>query len=189
MSDQNDYGYGRDQRGPYSTPEGRPYAQGGHIPPAPHVGPPAKRKRRGLRVVVAVVTICTLGIIGVVSCTALMFNGAIDATRDDVRPVPSEPGPKVPQATPSTKPVEKAPPRGLRDGMLFVGKDVLPGTYSATVPDGSVGCYWARLSDTDGELESVIANHVAMAGPVSITIKPKDYAVEIRCSGAKWTKR
>ncbi|NUO56012.1 MAG: hypothetical protein HOV78_05075 [Hamadaea sp.] len=188
MSDQNDYGYGRDQRGPYSTPERRPFHQGGHVPPPVPVGRPAKRPASKL--VIAVVSFCMLGIVGVVSCTAAMFNGAIGAANradsaPQVAPPASEPGPPVP----STKPVEKAPTRGLRDGMLFVGKDVFPGTYSTTVPDGAVGCYWARLKDTDGELESVIANHVAMAGPISITVKKSDYAVEVRCEGAKWTKR
>lgn len=95
MSDPNSYG--RDQRGPYSTPEGRPYGQ---LPPI--VGPPIKQRHRVSRVVIAVVGLCTLAIIGVVSCTSLMFDGAIGAAGADKAPVvappKSVPGPKVPAA-------------------------------------------------------------------------------------------
>lgn len=165
--------------------------------PGPYTAPPqppAPKRRRISRVVLAVVAICTLGIIGVVSCTAAMFNGAIGAATNAADPAPvimptkSKP---LGTATPTTrKPVEKAPTNNLpRDGVLLVGPDLKPGTYQATCPEDSiVGCYWARLKDTDGELESVLANNVVgVGGTITLRVKATDYAVEIR-GGATWKR-
>ena len=66
-------------------------------------------------------------------------------------------------------------------GTLIVGQDIQPGRYKAEVVDGLVPiCYWARLSETDGELSSIIANNTAMEGSVYVTIKPDDFAFESR---------
>ncbi|MEU5894458.1 hypothetical protein ABZ835_48000 [Streptomyces sp. NPDC047461] len=43
------------------------------------------------------------------------------------------------------------------DGTFLVGKEVEPGTYRSE-GKGSFGCYWARLSDTTGESDAIIAN-------------------------------
>lgn len=90
----NQYGYGPHQNGPYG-----PYQ------PPQQTPPPPKRRRTG-RIVVAVVVACLVGIIGVGSCTALMFDGAVTAgtndTRPQVQPTRSEPGPSVPTPTPET---------------------------------------------------------------------------------------
>lgn len=173
----------------YDSNQPGQYQQGGPVNNGtPHLVGPPPRKRRAGKIVLIVVGVCTLGIIGVVSCTAAMFNGAINAADNapHVQPTDPEPGPAVP----TTKPVEKAPARGVHDGTLFVGKDVLPGTYVTTVPADSLACYWARLKDTDGELGSVIANKLGEpGGQMVLTIKKTDYAVEVRCDGAKWTKR
>lgn len=193
MNQNDQYGYGPDQRGPYSTPEQRPF---GHVPPESfrQLPPPRKPKRAG-RVVGIVVGFCLVAIALVGGCTALMFDGAIDASKGDsaphVQPPASEPGPAVPSPTtkPGTKPGTKkpAPPTTPRDGMLFVGKDVKPGTYRTTVPADSFGCYAARLKDTDGELTSIITNHLYEAGAQAVlTVKRTDYAIEVRCDGAKW---
>jgi hypothetical protein len=188
MNDNNQYGYGSNQRGPYSTPEQRPFGQ---VPPESFRPLPPPRKRRTGRVVAIVVGLCLLGILTVGSCTALMFDGAIDATKADsaphITPPSTPPGPAVP--SPTTKPGTKkvAPSTVPRDGMLFVGKDVKPGTYRTTVPADSFGCYAARLKDTDGELTSIIANHLYTAGSQAVlTVKATDYAVEVRCDGARW---
>lgn len=190
----NQYGYGPDQRGPYSTPEQRPYGQ---VPPE-HFRPggpirelPKPKRRRTGRVVAIVVGFCLLGIVTVGSCTALMFDGAIDATSGDsaphVQPPVSEPGPAVP--SPTTKPGTKkvAPSTAPRDGMLFVGKDVKPGTYRTTVPADAIGCYAARLKDTDGGIDSIISNNLFEPNTQAVlTVKRTDYALEVRCGGARW---
>ena len=66
-------------------------------------------------------------------------------------------------------------------GTLMVGKEIEPGRYKTEVADGLVPlCYWARLSDTDGEMSSIIANNAVVEGSVYVTIKPSDFAFESR---------
>ena len=60
-----------------------------------------------------------------------------------------------------------APSAAFEDGMFEVGKDIQPGTYQAS---GNL-CYWARLNNASGELDSIIANG---NGPTIVTIKASD---------------
>lgn len=180
---QNDqtYGYGAHQQGPYHA--------GGPITPLPK---PPKRKRPG-RVVAIVVGICLAGIVLIGGCTALMFDGAIDAGKADsapqVQPTASEPGTPVPSPTTKPKSKEVAPTYLPRDGVLFVGKDVKAGTYRTMVPADSFGCYAARLKDTDGGINSIISNNLYEPGAQAVlTVKRTDYAIEVRCDGAKWER-
>ncbi len=62
------------------------------------------------------------------------------------------------------------------DGTFLVGEDIQPGTYQ-TDGGGEFGCYWARLADTSGELESIIANGNPQ-GPTTVTISASDAAFE-----------
>lgn len=148
--------------------------------------PPPKRHRPG-RALLWVVGICIVGIVAVLVVTSLIFDGAINAadTAPHVAPPKSIPGPKVPA---KSKPVEQAPRNNLpRDGVLLVPTDLKPGTYRATAPVDNIVCYWARLRDTDGDVGSIIANHVASAGDViTLTVKPTDHAVEVQCTDAVW---
>ncbi|MFF3604246.1 hypothetical protein [Streptomyces sp. NPDC002463] len=43
------------------------------------------------------------------------------------------------------------------DGVFLVGKDIQPGTYRSDGKDNAL-CYWARLSDTTGEVGDTIAS-------------------------------
>ena len=72
------------------------------------------------------------------------------------------------------------------DGTFLVGEDIQPGT-SQTDGGGEFGCYWARLSDTSGELEGIIANGNPQ-GPTTVTIAPSDAAFETD-SCSDWTLR
>lgn len=187
------YGYGPDQRGPYSTPDQRPFGQ---VPPE-HFRqlPPPRRPKRPGRVVGIVVGFCLVAIALVGGCTALVFDGAIGATTGPdsapvVQPPASKPGPAVPSPTTEpTKPTTKkpSPSTAPRDGILFVGKDVKPGTYRTTVPADSIACYAARLKDTDGGVDSIISNNLYEPGAQAVlTVKRTDYAIEVRCDGARW---
>lgn len=69
-------------------------------------------------------------------------------------------------------------------GVYLVGVDIPPGTYWTA---GSDGCYWARLSDTSGAPDAVIANDIT-AGPTTVTIQPTDGVFETR-GCAVWTLR
>lgn len=96
------------------------------------------------------------------------------------------PAPKTVQVPGPVKTVT-APPPGpavaiAEDGTWLVGKDIKPGTYRSTSDDT---CYWARLKDTDGDLDSILAN--SNGGNQVVTIKKSDNAFEsARC--APWTK-
>lgn len=71
------------------------------------------------------------------------------------------------------------------DGTFVVGNEVQPGTYKTEGEDG-FACYYARLADTSGELESIIANN-SPQGPSTVTIDDTDGAFETRgCQ--PWTK-
>jgi hypothetical protein len=53
---------------------------------------------------------------------------------------------------------EDAPKGGIPgDGTFLVGKDIRAGTYRSEGKN-KYGCYWARLSDTTGEGDAIIAN-------------------------------
>jgi hypothetical protein len=68
------------------------------------------------------------------------------------------------------------------DGVYLVGVDIKPGTYRN---GNEADCYWARLKNTDGDLDGIIAN--GNGGNQVITIKKTDKAFETRYCGA-WTK-
>jgi hypothetical protein len=63
------------------------------------------------------------------------------------------------------------------DGTYLVNEDAWPGTYKIPAPTGERSCYWARLRDLDGDINSIIANNITH-GPSVIHIAASDYAVE-----------
>jgi hypothetical protein len=68
------------------------------------------------------------------------------------------------------------------EGTYIVGTDIEPGTYRNS---GSSGCYFARLSDFTGGLNSIIANGNT-DDPTVVTIKPTDAGFESQACGT-WT--
>lgn len=62
------------------------------------------------------------------------------------------------------------------DGTFLVGSDITPGLYRAASAS-SGNCYWARLRDLDGELNSIVANGNT-SGPALVQVASTDYAVE-----------
>jgi len=69
----------------------------------------------------------------------------------------------VPPTPPPTLP-------GVGDGTFIVGRDIQPGRYLAV---NLSLCYWARLTDASGSLESIIANDNA-TGQALVDIAPTD---------------
>ena len=55
-------------------------------------------------------------------------------------------------------------------------KDIQPGTYRTE--SKGLGCYWARLRDLSGSLDSIIDNNFAMEGQEYVEVSPSDYAFE-----------
>jgi hypothetical protein len=71
------------------------------------------------------------------------------------------------------------------DGVFIVGEDIQPGRYRTTAAN-SGNCYWARLADLDGDLDSIVAN-ANTSGPTVVNIAKSDVAFE--SSGCNdWTK-
>jgi len=69
------------------------------------------------------------------------------------------------------------------EGTFRVPQDVKPGTYRTK---GGEGCYWARLKNFSGGLNSIIANGNA-SGPEVVTIKSTDRGFETNDCG-NWTR-
>lgn len=189
MDDRNrfnpNYNYGA-QPGPYPSPT---------PPPAP----PKKKLPLWAKLVGGGGALLILG----GSCMAIAAQPDLAMPAGTTRqagPTPSsaptyDPGIQTPpttQAPPAPKPVEEAPPRVPGDGTLLVGKDVLPGTYQTRVIEGEYisSCYWSRLRDTDDSIDSIIDNDLKTTAGALMTLKIRatDYAVEINCDGATWTR-
>jgi hypothetical protein len=193
---------------------GRLYAQGpGPYPyggqPGPYSPPPVQspapkgpRKRMPLWGKV-IITVGAGFMLLAGGCTALVVaSGAAEEAAS--RSVPSapvstyDPGLYTPEPKATTQPAtparkHPAPALVPQDGTLLVGKDVKPGTYQTRVLDGEIipRCYWARLRDLEGRVPgSIIDNDLKLdAGALmTVTVKRTDYALEIDCAGAEWTR-
>jgi hypothetical protein len=88
------------------------------------------------------------------------------------------------------KPPAKPKPATIEgDGTRTVPADVKPGTYITRVPTDSFGCYWARLRNTSGDMNAIIANgNVTAGGVVTVTIARSDRGFETQGCGT-WTHR
>lgn len=88
---------------------------------------------------------------------------------------------------------EKAKPTptkaGIYDeGILLVPGEVKPGRYRAVVPSDSYGCYYARLKNLDGGIDSIYDNGNGDPGQkMTVTIKKTDKAFETSGCG-NWIK-
>lgn len=64
----------------------------------------------------------------------------------------------------------------MDEGTYQIGVDAQAGRYKTIVPDDSVGCYWERLKDDKGGLNSIIANdNVNPGGRASVTLKKGEF--------------
>lgn len=76
-----------------------------------------------------------------------------------------------------------SPTAPFGNGTWIVNTDIAPGTWSA--PGGS-NCYWERLSEFSGSLNSIVANDVDAVSP-TVTIGPTDAGFVSEDCGT-WTK-
>lgn len=95
--------------------------------------------------------------------------------------------PVIEKATKAKEP--KKEKTGIYDeGVLLVPGEVKPGRYRAVVPDDSYGCYWARLKNLDGGIDSIIDNgNGEPKQRMTITVKKTDKAFETSGCG-NWVK-
>lgn len=145
------------------------------------MGQPGKKSHKGLTIVLVLCWLLGLCVLGGVA----VIGGAL---KDTAKSLPAA----LASAMPSGLPVAPAttatagPLQG--DGKWLVPSEVKPGTYRATVPADSLGCYYARLRDTDDGPNSIISNNiVAAGGTATMTVKSTDKAVEVKGCGA-WVK-
>lgn len=72
-------------------------------------------------------------------------------------------------------------PQIIKAGMYLVGRDIQAGTYRGQAgDDSSTACYWERLSDVTGELDSIIANDF-VEGQFDIQVTAGDFALSTTC--------
>ncbi|RZT27800.1 hypothetical protein EV649_1573 [Kribbella sp. VKM Ac-2569] len=162
--------------------------------PEPQLQPPPKKRRRWVPWVVAAGTfllgliIGTSGSNGSGSPTA--GAGVPQPTVTKTVPGPAGAtvaGPTVTQTVPGPAKTVTAPPPAPKaaiteDGVFLVGTDIKPGTYR----NGNEGdCYWARLKNTEGDLDGINAN--GNGGNQVVTIKKTDKAFETRRCGS-WAR-
>jgi hypothetical protein len=77
----------------------------------------------------------------------------------------------------TTQGTSTSPQETYTDGTYLVNKEISPGTYVGTLT-GTVG-YWARLKNTTGMVDGIIANGLER-GRFVLTIYPTDLALELR---------
>jgi hypothetical protein len=78
-------------------------------------------------------------------------------------------------------PTETPKPIVIDAGTYIVGTDIKPGYYRGLGGQGAFeSCYWARLKDLTGSLESILSNENSV-GQFYIHVKQSDYALETHC--------
>lgn len=98
--------------------------------------------------------------------------------------------PEEPAKEEKSKPAKETEPESggtISDGVHLVGDDIDPGTWrtDGPGPDSLAGmCYWARLSDTSGELDGIIANQNIQGSGV-VSVSDSDVALELS-GGCEW---
>ena len=72
-------------------------------------------------------------------------------------------------------------PITIQPGTYIVGRDILTGTYKGQAGEDILdSCYWSRLSDLTGSLNSIISNDNA-TGQYYIQIQDSDFALSTGC--------
>jgi hypothetical protein len=74
------------------------------------------------------------------------------------------------------------PAPAINDGTYIVGTDIKPGLWRTKGGD----CYWARLKDLHGGVDSIAANN-NISGPTVVEITSSDRAFEIS-GGCDWRR-
>lgn len=83
--------------------------------------------------------------------------------------------------TEAPTPKKTAPPKPtiestMSEGTYEIGVDAQAGRYKTVVPSDSSNCYWERLKDDRGGLNSIIANENLDAGArASITVRKGEF--------------
>lgn len=112
---------------------------------------------------------------------------AEDANNEAKEPEAQEEKPeaeKKPKPEPEPEPEQESAKPSFGDGTYQVGTDIQPGTYRTR--EGSPNCYYERLKDFTGGLNSIIANGNTN-NPTIVTIAPSDAGFQSQNCGT-WKK-
>jgi hypothetical protein len=72
-------------------------------------------------------------------------------------------------------------PQVITAGTYLIGSDIQPGTYRGQAgSDITASCYWARLQNVAGDLDSILANDNA-TGQFYVQVLPSDFALNTAC--------
>ena len=148
-------------------------------PPGPYGAPPAKKSKTWLIVLIVALALIVVSFLGFAACTAGVVGLAAVGSSSSPLDESAE--------TYSQEPTDTAPVDGVADGTYRVGTEVKTGRYKTKVPADEY-CYWERLKDTDGDLDSIIANgNVDEKVTTYVTIKKTDKYFSTDGCGA-WQK-
>lgn len=147
-------------------------------PPTYTEPPPPQKKSRKTWILVAVAA--ALGLL-------LCVLGGVFVSESK----PEDPGPLATTTAPAKHTATSAPKATvhvdqINGGTWKVGTEVKPGTYATKAINGP--CYWERLKDFNGELDSIIANGNVDEGEQGrFVVKPTDKGVHLM-GPCVWTK-
>lgn len=86
----------------------------------------------------------------------------------------------LPADTPIPAPTQN--PNLIPAGTYLVGTNIQPGYFTGQAGQGIFeSCYWARLSDVSGSMESLLANDNS-EGKYYLEVKASDYALKTDCN-------
>jgi hypothetical protein len=136
-------------------------------------------------------------IVGVVIGSAGGKAKTVTVTRDVAGPVTTDTTTETATATVTTTPTKVVATRTVKvtvtftpppaspfsDGQYLVGPEVKPGVYHTS---GEGGCYYARLANLNGAVDSIIVND-NISGPTTIEISSSDKAIQVS-GGCTWAK-
>lgn len=145
--------------------------------------PPPPKRWPSWKIAVLVLALCSPVLILAVIAAAVE-SGPEPASRETgigtPAPYDADEPPPAPQTSAPKSTAPAGPLTSFGDGIWQVGtlpSQIKPGTYRATVPDDSWGCYWERAKGTSGEFQDIIANGLGERGaPVIVTIVSSDMA-------------
>lgn len=128
-----------------------------------------RKPRSQVKVALGLLGALVLGLVSLGIIGAALSPSVPDSSAARVTPSPYG----YPPDSPATKATT-----WVGEGTWSVGDEVKPGTYTTTAP---ADCYWARLSDFQGGLHSIIANgNLSPGAHGRITVAKADAGVEFR---------
>jgi hypothetical protein len=146
----------------------------------PQVDPMARQRRIAKRL--AIFIAAPLAAVFALAMLIVLFGSPPPAPVIVAPPAPTALAP-IPTLPPPAVAVPR-PANSFGAGIYEVGNgsgQMSPGKYTSTGPGPGIHgyCYYARLRDSGGQLDSIIAN-VNTLGPAVVTVKPTDAAFEIQ---------